>query len=104
MARLTLQERIQRAVADIGAPDFSVEQLASVVVEPWWVDHLAASERAIRELRHRIEALTTDHHQRTCNQCGMPISGRSDRKFCSDACRIKAHRATTRAVAPGDRL
>lgn len=26
--------------------------------------------------------------QRLCLECGEPLSGRSDKKFCSDACRI----------------
>ena len=27
------------------------------------------------------------YEERTCSECGRPIHGRSDKKFCSDACR-----------------
>jgi len=31
-----------------------------------------------------------------CAHCGAPVVGRSDRKFCSDKCRVAAHRADHR--------
>lgn len=30
---------------------------------------------------------------RCCRRCGRPLSGRADRRYCSDACRVAAHRA-----------
>ena len=29
--------------------------------------------------------------ERFCRECGAPLSGRSDKKFCSDACRTAFH-------------
>jgi hypothetical protein len=35
---------------------------------------------------------------RACEECGGPVRGRSDRRFCSGACRVAAHRGR-KAVA-----
>lgn len=60
-------------------------------VQPWWIEHLEESERAIRRLRLQLQA-SLDADPRRCGHCELPIAGRSDRKFCSDRCRVAAHR------------
>ena len=37
-----------------------------------------------------------DYVVTTCESCSEPISGRSDRRFCSTRCRMRAHRAGRR--------
>ena len=32
----------------------------------------------------------------TCAECGGPLNGRSDARFCSGACRVRWHRAQAR--------
>ena len=37
--------------------------------------------------------MDTETSMRTCIQCGDPVTGRSDQKYCSPRCRVAAHRA-----------
>lgn len=37
----------------------------------------------------------TEEKQRSCPECGSPIRGRADKKFCSDACRNAYHNKHT---------
>lgn len=37
-----------------------------------------------------------------CAECGAEMQGRADRKYCSAACRQKAHRGKTRAAGAGN--
>lgn len=66
--------------------------LEMVVVEPWHLAQLAEAEASIRQLRHKAAA-HRDGSVRPCGQCGKPVIGRADRKWCSDGCRQAAHRA-----------
>jgi hypothetical protein len=36
---------------------------------------------------------------RPCDECGAPLLGRRDRRFCSGACRVAAHRRRERRAA-----
>lgn len=75
---------------------------------PGWLDELIESgdvpdlietareaETSARRVRQWFESLldpaTPDRH---CPVCSAAIRGRSDRRYCSDACRQKAHRAS----------
>lgn len=70
-----------------------------VEVQPWWLDHLAEHERATRRLRLRLQA-SLDANPRTCGNCGDPLAGRTDRRFCSDRCRVAAHRRKAHHADP----
>jgi hypothetical protein len=37
---------------------------------------------------------------RRCESCGAVIAGRTDRRYCSGACRVAAHRRAHRPPAP----
>ncbi|MGH9187587.1 MAG: hypothetical protein ACRD0U_17520, partial [Acidimicrobiales bacterium] len=79
------QHRMQRLVLAAGVGDWDIEGVAQLDIEPWWLEHLAEAERSIRRLRGQLEALSQDS-PRTCEQCGTPIGGRADRRYCSDLC------------------
>ena len=57
-----------------------------------WIADLRKGEAAVRRLRQRLEALRDDA-KRQCDQCGRPLIGRADARYCSDRCRVQAHRA-----------
>jgi predicted nucleic acid-binding Zn ribbon protein len=38
--------------------------------------------------------------ERHCPDCGIPVSGRKDRRFCSDACRTNYHNLRLRNKLP----
>lgn len=38
----------------------------------------------------------SQENKRVCECCGDPITGRSDKRYCSDYCRNTAHNATNR--------
>jgi hypothetical protein len=64
---------------------------SEVVPEDSWVEQLRTAETVVRELRVRLEQIEAGTVRR-CGRCGKSIAGRSDRKYCSDKCRIDAHR------------
>ncbi len=61
-------------------------------VLPELIEHMRQAETAARQLRLRLEALQTGEDERTCPVCGGSVVGRSDRRYCSSTCRVKAHR------------
>ena len=63
-----------------------------VELAPWMVESLREAEAATRRLRIAIEQRLAGV-QRTCGRCVGEISGRSDRRYCSDACRQAGHRS-----------
>lgn len=46
--------------------------------------------------------------ERKCRECGAPVSGRSDKRFCSDDCRTAFHnrryRIAAKPMAPVNRI
>jgi hypothetical protein len=57
-----------------------------------WITGLRKGEASLRGLRKRLEALRDDAPTRLCEYCRQPFAGRSDARFCSVACRVKAYR------------
>jgi len=57
-----------------------------------WVEGLREAEASIRHLRQRLEELQPEAQGRTCPQCGLLVSGRADRIYCSSRCRVRQHR------------
>lgn len=87
------QKRLEDLVMGLGALSgsrFPAADMQRVTVEPWMVAELVKAETAVRGFRHQLEAQLSDEPRR-CDRCGEPIGGRSDRRFCSDRCRIEAH-------------
>lgn len=58
------------------------------------IEHMRGAEVEARTERLRLEALQAGD-DRACPVCGAAIVGRSDRRFCSPACRQRAHRQRT---------
>ncbi len=56
-----------------------------------WVTQLREVERDIRRLRLRL-AHELNGPGAECDQCGAPVLGRTDRRYCSPACRQRAYR------------
>jgi hypothetical protein len=54
-----------------------------------WVADLRKGEADLRSFRLQVEALRS---VRKCGACGEPLAGRSDRRYCSSRCRVRAHR------------
>lgn len=92
------QQRFEEAVLSTGVLPYTAAHFERLTVEPWMIDHLAKAETTVRDLRHQLEAHLTKSPRR-CARCGDPIGGRSDRRFCSDRCRIAAHLETKRQSA-----
>jgi hypothetical protein len=59
----------------------------------WWIGHLREAETSIRRCRKRLEALREGVTSRVCPECGGPVTGRADAKYCGSTCRVRAHRA-----------
>lgn len=59
------------------------------------IERLRVIEGQARAERLRLEALQAGG-DRSCPTCGAAIVGRSDRKFCRTACRVKDHRAKSK--------
>src|ERR1022692_3053155 len=61
----------------------------------WWATELRAAEASIRRLRKRLLKLASPDAAApmSCEECEGPMSGRSDRRFCSAACRQRAYRS-----------
>ena len=75
----------------IGAFDIALEAMGDVKAEPWMVDELRKGEAAVRRLRRQLEQRLAGEKPRGCARCGHPVTGRPDRKYCSDRCRQAAH-------------
>ena len=100
MKKTRRQQRFEAiCLAGIIDVDYLIDELhrhrQEITIEPWMIEELAKGERSIRRYRLHLEALLADE-PRTCARCRQPIAGRADRKFCSDACRIAAHRVKRR--------
>lgn len=50
------------------------------------------------------DAAQVEQVERPCEQCGAPMTGRSDRRFCSSRCRVAAHREAADAAPTLDSL
>lgn len=60
-----------------------------------WIEGLREVERDLRRLRLRLthELAEPDAGRGAeCAQCGSPVLGRTDRRYCSPACRQRAYR------------
>lgn len=57
------------------------------------VRRLREMETRLRRFRKRLEALQAGD-DRKCPACGKPVAGRTDKVYCSTACRIRAHRGS----------
>ena len=86
---------MDQTVAGAGVTEYDVRWLRQLDVEPWWIEELVKAEQSIRRLRTQLEALAAES-PRTCARCRQPMGGRADRKYCSDRCRIEAHRSRRR--------
>jgi predicted nucleic acid-binding Zn ribbon protein len=53
---------------------------------------LREAEARIRHLRRQAEDQLAGAEPRPCARCSWPVTGRADRRFCSDRCRKAAHR------------
>jgi hypothetical protein len=60
---------------------------------PRWIETLRESEQQLRQLRARLEAVQAGDERR-CQNCGQPLAGRTDRRFCNATCRQRARRAS----------
>lgn len=61
----------------------------------WMAEHLAGAARSLHQLRKRL--LSRAGHPptvlaRPCAACGGSMTGRQDQRYCSSACRQRAHR------------
>lgn len=93
--KYTVDERIQSLVGWLptkGSLVWSGRELslADRGRMPEWIQNLRESEAAIRQMRAQLEGALSG---RVCGYCGNKVGGRSDRKFCSAACRQVAHRS-----------
>jgi hypothetical protein len=59
----------------------------------YYIETLRVGEAEVRKLRKRLEALQAGV-EKVCarDDCQHPVAGRSDARYCSDRCRIHAHR------------
>lgn len=98
--------RIGNAVNAQGVNNEWITEADLAVVGPSlaraWADDLAARMPSIRELRRRLLAIADGAEVgEPCQVCGAPMAGRSDRAYCSPACRQRAYRRRSgRLVAP----
>lgn len=93
--KYTVDERIQAVVNSLqvkGAFVWSGRELslADRGKMPEWIQELRGAEAEIRQMRAQLEGALSG---RVCGYCGYKVGGRSDRKFCSAACRQMAHRS-----------
>ena len=91
---------ISQGLPDGFWPDSELAKLAGNDNLGWWIGHLRAAEASIRRHRKRLEALRDGIAPPACPGCGGPVAGRADAVYCGPACRVRAHRARSHAVAP----
>ena len=88
-------QRVQNYVMGTGGAPFSDADLAAVAPDDarWMAEHLVASARELHQLRRRLLARAEPQAAatRAC-VCGAPLAGRADQRYCSAACRQRAHR------------
>jgi hypothetical protein len=77
-------------IAGFPEADFAKLDLSKV---EWWVSELREAEASIRRLRQRLTQLVEPEIGRPCDGCGETMTGRTDRRFCSSACRQRAYRS-----------
>lgn len=58
---------------------------------PYYIEAAREAEANAREMRAWLESL--QQSERVCLTCGDPLHGRADRRYCSGACRVAAHRS-----------
>jgi hypothetical protein len=61
---------------------------------------LRYAETRVRRLRKQVEARLAEAEPRMCARCRRPVTGRPDRKYCSDRCRQSAYQV--RRARQGD--
>ena len=71
-----------------------VEHVDDIHTYPEAVALVDDLERSLGELR-RLGAMVKNG-PRSCENCGGPMGGRADRRYCSPSCRQQAHRARSR--------
>jgi len=69
----------------------SVEGVAPEVLADWDAD-LTVAIRGLSQLRAEVRAELEGEQGRSCTNCGGSMSGRADRRYCSNRCRQAAHR------------
>lgn len=84
------QRRLEKLVESVGTDVFPA--IDEVTVEPWMIEELKKAEAGVRRLRRQLEARLAAGPARLCPRCRKPVIGRADRTYCSDGCRIAAHR------------
>jgi hypothetical protein len=77
-------EELRRFLPDLKRID--PEHLAAMV------EHLRQAEKSARGLRGLLESELEDDH-RLCLTCRRPVTGKASRLYCSDRCRVRAHRS-----------
>jgi hypothetical protein len=93
-----LQERfegfiIRAAEMPDGLAGFRGHKGETITVEPWMADALREAEARVRRLRRQVEDRLAGAEARQCARCRKPLTGRPDRKFCSDTCRQAAYQS-----------
>jgi hypothetical protein len=99
MARKTPQQRLENIVlrastwADSERVGWPPGFWDETTVEPWMIEAMRNGEAAMRRFRDELERRLSGE-ARTCEgpNCRRPVYGRADKTFCSDKCRIQAHR------------
>jgi hypothetical protein len=86
---------VARALAQV--PDLA-DFRGAEVDEPT-VALLREAETRVRHLRQQAENQLAGAEPRPCARCGGSVTGRADRRFCSDRCRKAAHRRSAVKVA-----
>jgi hypothetical protein len=72
-------------------PDFDFAKLDRQKL-PGWIEHLRKAEANTRILRRRLEDELSEASP-TCGACGVRLTGRRDRRYCSASCRQRNHRS-----------
>jgi len=101
MARYLRNDPARRVEGIVGVyptgSDLPADMIAAVDPESarWMAEQLADAARFIHRLRGQLlvqAGVTPQAPARLCEQCATPMRGRSDKRFCSPACRQRAHR------------
>src|SRR5215212_1010954 len=80
---------VERTIVDF--PEEAYQALNPGYLDDW-IGRLREGEASVRKMRKRLEALQRGT-RKECPECGRPVVGRSDSRYCSPRCRVRAHRA-----------
>ena len=106
MPGYSLQRRLESVITQAAAtPDsltgFRGHRGETYTLTAEMVTQLRDAERRIRLLRRDIEQRLAETAPRPCARCRKPVTGRADRKYCSDTCRQAAHQSRHRPKGDG---